>query len=109
MRIVYLSALTFFLVGYLVSITYFIDYLRRTHYRTWVSLGKPDLAKIRTGSIRDAAQQLQAFFATWGFIFGNGYAAMGDSRLRTFVWQLRILIAGCCFLFVGALLLGYMR
>ena len=107
MRIVYLSVMTFSFVGYLVSITYFADYLRRAHYRTWVKLGEPDLAKIRTGSIRASAQQLYAFFATWGFIFSNGYANMGDSRLTTLVWRLRILIAGCFVLFFGALLLPY--
>jgi hypothetical protein len=105
MKVAYLSMMTFFAVGYLVSIIYFIDYLRRIHYRTWVNLGEPELAKIRTGSIRGAAQQLQAFIATWGFIFSNAYASMGDSRLSILVWRLRILMAGFLFLLPGAFLL----
>jgi hypothetical protein len=105
MKVAYLSMMTFFTVGYLVSIIYFTDYLRRIHYRTWVNLGEPELAKIRTGSIQDAAQQLQAFIATWGFIFSNAYVSMGDSRLSILVWWLRILIAGCLLLFPGVFLL----
>jgi hypothetical protein len=97
--------MTFFIVGYLISIIYFIDYLRRNQYRTWANLGEPELAKIRTGSTQDAAQQLQAFIATWGFIFSNAYASMGDSRLSILVWRLRILIAGCLLLFPGVFLL----
>jgi len=105
MKVAYLSMMTFFIVGYLVSIIYFIDYLRRNHYRTWVNLGEPELAKIRTGSIRDGVQQLQAFIATWVFIFSNAYASIGDPRLSILVWRLRILIAGCLVLFPGVFLL----
>jgi len=105
MKVAYLSMMTFFIVGYLVSIIYFIDYLRRNHYRTWVNLGEPELAKIRTGSIRDGVQQVQAFIATWAFIFSNVYASMGDPRLSILVWRLRILIAGCLLLFPGVFLL----
>jgi hypothetical protein len=105
MSVVYPTVMGLFIIGYLVSIINFTDYLRRTHYRTWVDLGEPELAKVRTGSIQDSAQQLQAFLATWRFIFSNAHATMKDARLSTLVLRLRILIAGCLLLFLGVLLL----
>jgi hypothetical protein len=105
MNVVYPTVMAFFVIGYLVSIINFTDYLRHTHYRTWVDLGEPEVAKVRTGSIQDSAQQLQAFLATWQFIFSNAHATMKDSRLSTLVLPLRILIAGCLLLFLGVFLL----
>jgi hypothetical protein len=105
MNVVYPTVMGLFIVSYLVSILNFTDYLRRTHYRTWVGLGEPELAKVRTGSVSDSAQQLQAFLATWRFIFSNAHAAMKDARLSALVLRLRILIAGCLLLFLGVFLL----
>ena len=98
----YESLMGIFVVGYLVSILFFIGYLQRVHHRTWVNLGEPQLIKI-IGPIQDQARQLRAFFEVWRFIFSGAHVGMEDSRLSTLVWWLRMLILGMLFSFIGAI------
>jgi hypothetical protein len=98
----YEALMGIFVVGYLVSILYFIGYLQRVHHRTWVNLGEPQLIKI-VGPIQDQARQLRALLETWRFIFSGAHVSMEDSRLSTLVWSLRMLILGVLFSFIGAI------
>jgi len=93
-------AITLFVLGYLVSFTYFTDYLRRVHHGTYVDLGEPKLMT-SSRSVEDQSKLLLALLNSWGFIFSSAHTQLEDFRLSMFVWWMRIVIAGSLLLFVG--------
>src|SRR5579863_7632345 len=92
-----------FFLGYLVSVTYFTNYLRRFHHRTYVDLGEPGFPTT-SSSLEEQSKLLGALFYLWGFIFSGAHTQLGDSRLSLLVWWMRFIISGCLLLFVGLFL-----
>ena len=105
MKIFYLYVMMMLVLcpAYLVSILYFVGYLRQAHSAVWANLGRPDITKVPNASIQVQFQQLQAFFSTWRFIFSNAHESLNDRHLSVLVWLLRFLISGCLLSFVGLL------
>ena len=83
---------------YLVTVGYFMNYLKRTHYETWLGLGSPSI--ILNNSIRNGLLTLR-------FLLSAKYKALNDPKLATLVWGIRALFLLCLVLMLVANVRGY--
>ncbi len=76
-------------IAYLASMTYLMDYLRRSHTWMWTNLGQP---KMPDGSRQSAnLQSAKAAFSTLGFMLGTRYRELEDDRLNNLILVIRVL------------------
>lgn len=98
---IYVLALTLTIAGYIGSLRYFLDYLRRVHTATWVQLGQFELTQ---EYLRNDPAPLGNMLLVLRFLFSNRHRQLKDVHLSGLIWLTGILFTLSCFLFVGLLL-----
>ena len=74
-------------------LSYTMNYLKRVHNAAWQSLGRPSLVPADT-SLLGSLDYAVAGARFYGFVvFSNQHKALGDARLATLAWSLRMLLA----------------
>jgi hypothetical protein len=78
-------------LGYLLVVSYLINYLRRVHTDVWMQLGKPSLE--HPSNVMNWFRSFRTFHLTVYFIFLSGrHRTLNDARLTKLVWSARILL-----------------
>jgi hypothetical protein len=74
---------------YLGSMTYLMDYLRRSHTATWINLGQPRMSA--NHARENTLQFAHGGFATLSFVLSNRHKKLRDDKLNRLIWLIRVL------------------